>query len=164
MEIWNKIKSAYTGEGRRFIWFVTVVLVVFVCSWMFGSGNTVFHWVRAKREIKRQEAQIEEYLGMEDLILRGDLYRIDNPMESNYFSEAIVSKDKKQALLIVYRSLCHINDHIYRVRMRGLDPNKKYYVPELEMILSGSTLMNVGIATDFKREDFTTVIYHFEEK
>ena len=110
------------------------------------------------------KAQIEEYLGMEDLILRGDLYRIDNPMESNYFSEAIVSKDKKQALLIVYRSLCHINDHIYRVRMRGLDPNKKYYVPEFEMILSGSTLMNVGIATDFKREDFTTVIYHFEEK
>ena len=61
MEIWNKIKNAYTGEGRRFIWFVTVVLVVFVFSWMFGSGNTVFHWIRAKQEIKRQEAQIQEY-------------------------------------------------------------------------------------------------------
>ena len=61
MEIWNKIKSAYTGERRRFIWFVTVVLLVFVFSWMFGSGNTIFHWINAKKEIKRQEAQIEEY-------------------------------------------------------------------------------------------------------
>ena len=61
MEIWNKIKSAYTGEGRRFIWFVTVVLIVFVFSWMFGGGNTIFHWIRAKQEIRRQEAQIEEY-------------------------------------------------------------------------------------------------------
>ena len=61
MEIWNKIKGAYTGEGRKFICFVTVVLLVFVFSWMFGSGNTICHWINAKKEIKRQEAQIEEY-------------------------------------------------------------------------------------------------------
>ena len=35
--------------------------MVFVFSWMFGSGNTIFHWIRAKQEIRRQEAQIEEY-------------------------------------------------------------------------------------------------------
>lgn len=61
MEIWDKIKSAYTGERRKFMWFVTVVLLVFVFSWMFGGGNTIFHWIKAKQEIKRQEAQIEEY-------------------------------------------------------------------------------------------------------
>lgn len=61
MEIWGKVKSVYTGERRKFAWFVTVVLVVFVFSWMFGRGNTIFHWIDAKREIRRQEAQIEEY-------------------------------------------------------------------------------------------------------
>ena len=61
MEIWDKVKSVFTGEHRKFAWFVTVVLVVFVFSWMFGRGNTIFHWIEAKREIKRQEAQIEEY-------------------------------------------------------------------------------------------------------
>ncbi len=61
MEIWDKIKSAYTGERRKFMWFVTVVLLVFVFSWMFGGGNTIFHWIKAKQEIKRQEVQIEEY-------------------------------------------------------------------------------------------------------
>ena len=61
MEIWDKIKRLYTGERRKFAWFVTVVLMVFVFSWMFGRGNTIFYWIDAKREIKRQEAQIEEY-------------------------------------------------------------------------------------------------------
>jgi len=61
MEIWDKIKQTFTGERRKFAWFVTVVLVCFVFSWMFGSGNTIFHWIHAKKEIKRQEAQIEEY-------------------------------------------------------------------------------------------------------
>ena len=61
MEIWEKVKSEFTGERRKFAWFVAVVFVVFVFSWMFGRGNTVFHWSNAKREVRRQEAQIEEY-------------------------------------------------------------------------------------------------------
>ena len=61
MEIWDKVKNVFTGEHRKFAWFVLVVLVVFVFSWMFGRGNTILHWVSAKREIRRQEAQIEEY-------------------------------------------------------------------------------------------------------
>ena len=61
MELWSKIKSVYTGERRRFAWFVTVVLAYFIFSWMFGNGNTIFHWIRAKQEIRRQEMQIEEY-------------------------------------------------------------------------------------------------------
>lgn len=108
--------------------------------------------------------QIEEYKKIEQLVLKGDVYRIDNTMESNYFSMAIVSKDKKEAVLTCYRALCHLNDHFYRIRMRGLDPNKKYYVPELGIILTGSTLMSVGLIPRFAKEDFTTVVYHFEEK
>ena len=61
MEIWDRIKKEFTGERRKFAWFVAVVLVVFVFSWLFGSGNTIVHWVRAKKESRRQEAQIEEY-------------------------------------------------------------------------------------------------------
>ena len=66
MEIWEKVKSEFTGERRKFAWFVAVVFVVFVFSWMFGRGNTVFHWINAKREVRRQEAQIEEMDGSID--------------------------------------------------------------------------------------------------
>lgn len=61
MNIWQKIKAIYTGERRWFAWFVTVSLVLFIYSWLFGRGNTIFHWIDAKREIADQNVQIEKY-------------------------------------------------------------------------------------------------------
>ena len=61
MEIWQKIKDIFRGEHRKMAWFVAMVLVYFIGSWFIGSGNTIIHWIKAKREINRQEAQIEEY-------------------------------------------------------------------------------------------------------
>ena len=104
---------------------------------------------------------------MQDLVLCGDLYRIDNPYTGNFFSEAIVSKDKSRAILVCYRRLGSVNNEAHRVRMRGLDPKKRYYVPELSLILSGETLMNVPLRPDygpFASGDFRTVKFHFEEK
>ena len=109
-------------------------------------------------------AQIKDYLEKEDLVLNGDLYRIDNPKYSNYFSFAVVAKDKKNAFLTCYRRLHKRNIGVHTVRMAGLDPKKKYFVPELGIILEGSTIMNAGIIPTFKPEDFTSVVYHFEEK
>ena len=110
------------------------------------------------------KAQIENYKKMERLVLDGDLYRLENPFESDYFAFAIVSKDKSQAHLTCYRSLGHCNPHAHRVVMQGLDKNKEYYIPELKIIVHGSTLMNVGLTVNFPKGDFQTKVYHFEEK
>ena len=61
MEIWNRIKNIFANERSRFRWFLYIVLTIFVVSWLFGRGNTIIHWVEAKMEIRRQNAQIEEY-------------------------------------------------------------------------------------------------------
>ena len=61
MEIWNKIKEILADDRSRLIWFIRIVLVIFIVSWLFGRGNTIIHWIKAGREINRQEAQIEEY-------------------------------------------------------------------------------------------------------
>ncbi len=113
---------------------------------------------------KAVASQILEYKKMENLVLEGDLYRIDNPFDSNYFAFAIVSKDKSEAHLTCYRTLCICNAETHRVKMQGLDPNKQYYIPEKQMILHGSTLMNVGMPINFPKGDYMTVTYHFEEK
>ena len=110
------------------------------------------------------KAQIEAYKKMERLVLEGDLYRIDNPYTSNYFSFMLVSKDKSQAHLTCYRSLNHCNPAPHRVVMQGLDDNKQYYIPELNLILHGSTLMSVGVPVNFGNGDFETKVYHLEEK
>ncbi len=57
----GKIKDIFKGEHRKFAWFITVVTVLFVGSWIFGPGNTVVHWIRTAKEIRQQEKQMEFY-------------------------------------------------------------------------------------------------------
>lgn len=112
-----------------------------------------------KEEVKKQT---EEYRACQDIILFGDLYRIDNPMESDFFSETIVSKDKNNAVLITYRRLGRANNEAKRICPAGLDPDKKYCVRELDREISGDTLMNVGIAVKYPSGDFMSVKYHLK--
>ena len=98
-----------------------------------------------------------------ELVLKGDLYRIDNPFESNFFSQAIVSKDKSKAILVCYQRTHIFNHFTKRFKMAGLDDNKTYYVPELDKCFKGSTLNNVGFVSNL-RTDFATAKYHFIEK
>ena len=57
----GKIKDFFTGEHRRLAWVTLVGTVIFVLMRLFGPGNTVIHWIEAKREIVRQERQMDEY-------------------------------------------------------------------------------------------------------
>jgi alpha-galactosidase len=107
--------------------------------------------------------QVEEYHEIEDLILNGDLYRTENPMESNYFGFMVVSKDKKEAVLTAYRRMGGVNNEMKLLKVAGLDAEKVYHVSGLDMTLKGSTLMNVGVAPMFAGGDFMTVKYWFKE-
>ena len=109
--------------------------------------------------------QIAEYKAMEELILEGDLYRSDNPFESNYFGFLLVSKDKTKAELTIYRRLGGVTfmTPVKRFRVPGLDKSKKYFVSELGITLGGDTLANVGLAPTFPDGDFHTMKFHFKE-
>lgn len=115
-------------------------------------------------ELSAVPQQIEEYRTCEDLLLDGDLYRIDNPVYSNFFSFMMVAKDKSRATLTVYRRMHRQGDAIKRIKAVGLDPEKRYKVRELNGVFSGKTLMSVGIVPAFDRGDFSTVKYHFDEE
>ncbi|MBE6240712.1 MAG: hypothetical protein E7115_04360 [Bacteroidales bacterium] len=78
MEIWQKIKNLYTGDNKWFVWFVTLWLLYFTWSWLFGSGNTIFHWIDAKKEYRKQNAEKEYYRGEIE-----DMDRIMKERESN---------------------------------------------------------------------------------
>lgn len=111
-------------------------------------------------------AQVEEYRAMESLVLEGDLYRTENPFDSNYFGFMLVSKDKSRGELTVYRRLggvLYVNP-VKRFKAPGLAPDKKYLVKELGLVLGGDTLANVGLAPFFPEGDFHTLKFHFEEQ
>ena len=78
MGIWQNIKNLYTGENRTFTWFVTLWLLYFAWSWLFGSGNTIPQYLESKKEIRGQLDSIEYY--------QNDIRRLDeilNERESN---------------------------------------------------------------------------------
>ena len=60
-DIFIKIKQAYSGPRRKFLWFATIATAIFLFVWIVGPGNTVIHWARAGREIRRQENLMEYY-------------------------------------------------------------------------------------------------------
>jgi cell division protein FtsB len=57
----GKIKDIFTGEHRKFAWFVVISTSLFLMSWLIGPGNTIIHWVKARNEISSQEKQMEVY-------------------------------------------------------------------------------------------------------
>ncbi len=109
--------------------------------------------------------EIAGYKETERLILEGDLFRTENPFDSNYFGFMLVSKNKSLARLTLYRRLGGVkhSNPVKRFVAMGLDPDKRYHVIELGVTLSGSTLMNVGIPESFEPGDFKTVSLTFRE-
>lgn len=115
-------------------------------------------------ELGKIKDYVKEYREQADLILNGDLYRIENPFESNFFGMMIVSEDKASAVLTAYRRLGSVNEEIKRIRLSGLEPSYTYFIPELDLKLSGSVLMNVGIVPKFGSGDFKSLRWHFIKK
>ena len=112
---------------------------------------------------ERVKAEVSEYNSVSDLVINGDLYRIDSPFDKNFFTVCVVSKDKTAAEMICYRKTGHISRQIHKVKAAGLDENKIYFVPELKRNLSGKTLMNAGWQPSYPDGDYGAVKYHFTE-
>ena len=125
-----------------------------------ATGYELDPTVLSDEERAQINEQVEEYKRYEDLILAGDLYRLDSPFKSNFFTELVVAKDKNEAMLCVYRSKSSPNPTVKRVTLRGLDPEKTYHIDKLDITAKGSTLMRVGIAIPYAKRDFYSATYH----
>ena len=55
------------------------------------------------------------------------------------------------------------NPEVKRVKFQGLDNDKKYKIKEMGLVLSGASLMNVGIPINYPWGDFGTCKLHIIE-
>ncbi|MBQ8885221.1 MAG: alpha-galactosidase [Clostridia bacterium] len=117
-----------------------------------------------QEELQEVKKQVEEYKAMEALVLHGDLYRLNDPAKENLFAEMLVSKDKTNAHLTVFRPFAVPNGPAIRVYPRGLKDDATYYIPELDLTRTGATLMRVGLLVCLNWEDFASATYRFIEK
>lgn len=78
---------------------------------------------------------IAEYKEIRPVVQQGDIYRLVSPYDGhNMASLMYVSPEKSEAVFYWWKLETFYDDHLPRVRMAGLDPDKLYKVTELNRI------------------------------
>ena len=107
---------------------------------------------------------ITDYKRVRPVIQFGDLYRLHSPYAGdNLASLMYVSKDKQQAVFFWWKLETLKNQHVPRIKMAGLDPDKYYTVRELNRIdnkplpcegksYSGAFLMQTGLEMPYTHD------------
>lgn len=110
-------------------------------------------------EMEQIKEQVRQYKEMQDLVLYGDLYRLNNPLEENLFCEMLVSKDKTKAHITMMLPIRVPNGKMIRIYPRGLQADAEYEIVELGIRKRGDTLMNLGFLAQIPYGDFGTRTY-----
>ena len=77
----------------------------------------------------------------------GTFYRLQSPFEHNIAAWMVVSEDRKTAIVGYYKILNDVNCEFRRMRLKGLDGDRKYLVEEKDEWFYGDELMNTGLIT-----------------
>jgi alpha-galactosidase len=97
------------------------------------------------------------YNRLSPVILDGDQYRLVLPYESNHAAVVYVNPQKNHAVLYAYDLHPRYQEPVNKVKLQGLDPNKRYKLTEINLnqsksslnidgkVLSGDFLMKVGV-------------------
>lgn len=112
--------------------------------------------------------QVKQYHKYNDLIREGSFHRITEGFGlDNLAAWCWVSADRKEALVTAVRK---INDPcsqspVIRIRIPGLDPERKYTLKGRDFTAHGATFMNAGInASADLRGNASSVLYHLKAK
>ncbi|MDV4150507.1 alpha-galactosidase [Clostridium sp. AL.422] len=109
--------------------------------------------------------QVEMYHKYNDLIRRGDYYRLENYSENHEIDAwEVVSKNKDEVLVTCIQVLGRPNYHSRRIKLKGLDSKKLYENKETGEVLSGTALMNAGINLTGLYGDFKGKLIYFKQK
>ncbi len=112
------------------------------------------------REIVKE--QVNEYHKYYDLIRKGDLYRLIDPYFDHFkCAWSFVASDKSEVLataVIMRENL----DHLFFLKLKGLDKNKMYRCQKTGEVYSGALLMNSGInLSSAIKYDGESIMMHF---
>jgi len=130
-------------------------------SGVFGYEMDLTKLTPEERELVKE--QIEMYKRVWHIVFEGDLYRLINPFEENSASWMFVTPDKREAFVIYVNILAEPNPPFKKLKLEGLDPNKKYIIEGTDKEYYGDELMNIGINIPPMR-DFDSFAFILKEK
>ena len=78
---------------------------------------------------------IGEYKRIRPIVQFGDIYRLVSPYDGNGFASMMhVAEDKSAAVFYWWRIMTFQDEHLSRVCLSGLDPERSYRITELDRI------------------------------
>ncbi len=114
----------------------------------------------AEKELVKK--QVKQYHEFYNCIHYGDYYRLVSPFENDYCAWNFVSEKKDEAILIFVVLRGKIFTRYY-VKMKGLDPDKKYRDTDTGKEYYGDTLMNAGLNLTGLSGDLESKLVHLVE-
>ena len=130
---------------------------------LFGTFGYEFDPLKIKEE-ERKEVIIssENFEKYHNLIVDGDLYHLYSPFTTNFMCMEVVSKDKKEAIVLFTNLIKERN--VYRtLKLQGLDDNKLYRNNYNNMVLKGYLYKNIGINLTRWFDEFTSLLIYLVE-
>lgn len=120
-------------------------------------------------ELKFSQKAVETYTRLTPVIWQGDLYRLISPYDENRAVLMYVNEKKDKAVFFNYVLNKRYREVFTKVKLQGLDPQKRYKVQEVNIpeggkavipengkTLSGDYLMTVGISPANDRKGMTS--------
>lgn len=120
------------------------------------------HMTDSEKELSRKA--IREYKEIRPVVQFGDLYRLVSPYDGKDMASLMYcSEDKSKAVFYWWKLEAFYDEHLPRVQMAGLDPEKSYSIKELNRIdkkplsfegktFTGKFLMEVGLEIPYSHD------------
>ena len=122
-------------------------------------------------ELEYCQQAVENWKRLQPAVMDGDQYRLVSPYETNHAAVEYVDKSKKIAVLFAYDLSPRFQEKLSPVKLRGLDPDRKYCVKEINLmpgtestftqnneIFTGDYLMKVGLNVFSWHHNTSTVL------
>ena len=109
-------------------------------------------------ELEYCQQAVENWKRLQPAVMDGDQYRLVSPYETNHAAVEYVDISKEMAVLFAYDLSPRFQEKLSPVKLRGLDPDRKYLVKEINLmpgiestftqnnkVFTGDYLMKVGL-------------------
>ena len=106
--------------------------------------------------------QVETYKSIRKTVQFGDYYRLKKT--DNSYAYTYVNDDKSQVVFTFVKVLSQPEAPLIQVKLKGLDPEARYYSKELGASFYGDELMNIGITIPPVQKDYYSVQYIFHKQ
>jgi alpha-galactosidase len=82
-------------------------------------------------ELEWTQRAVETYKRIRPVVQLGDLYRLISPYENDRAALMYVDADRSKAILFAYCFGYYIREDYPQIKLKGLDPDKKYRITEI---------------------------------